>query len=103
MSHLPPSNDMPVSKIAFSSCYKPSRQTSELLWDHVRTNYGSNAVWNWLGDNMYADTTNMGEKRQAYNAARDDAYYSAKGPPAIPKIPTTGTWDDHDYAENVSG
>ena len=52
---------------------------------------------------MYADTTNMGEKRQAYNAARDDAYYNAKGPPAIPKIPTTGTWDDHDYAENVSG
>lgn len=39
----------------------------------------------------------------AYNNARDDQYYSAFGPVAEPKIPTTGTWDDHDFAWNNMG
>jgi hypothetical protein len=102
-SHFPPSDSMQISNVAFSSCFKPSRQINNVLWKHVRDNFGSLSVWNWLGDNIYADTTSMQTKRIAYNNARDDIYYSNYGPVAEPKIPTTGTWDDHDYAENNMG
>ncbi len=49
---------------------------------------------------MYMDTDDQDLKRAKYNAARDNQYYSTYGPVANPKIPTTGTWDDHDYAWN---
>jgi hypothetical protein len=102
-THLPPTDGMAISKVAFSSCFKPSQQINNALWQHVRTIFGSGSVWNWLGDNMYDDSTSMETKRIAYNAAREDPYYSALGPLAEPKIPTTGTWDDHDYAYNNDG
>lgn len=42
---------------------------------------------------MYADTNDMDEKREAYNEARDDLFYSTSGPVPETKIPTIGTWD----------
>lgn len=97
-SHLPPENGAVISKIAFSSCFKPESQThGSDLWEHVRENYATESVWNWLGDNMYSDTNDVQVKRKAYEGARNDKLYSKFGPVAEPKIPTTGTWDDHDY------
>lgn len=93
VTHLPPNDGMTVSKLAFSSCYKSSSQSSATLWQHVRSTFGNDSAWVWLGDNMYADTDNQNTKRQAYNTARNDQYYSQYGPVANPKIPTTGTWD----------
>jgi len=98
-SHEPPVDGMIVNKMAFGSCFKPANQVNEILWKHVRNTFQA-GVWNWLGDNMYMDTDDLDLKRTKYNAARDDQYYSAYGPVADPKIPTTGTWDDHDYAWN---
>jgi hypothetical protein len=65
---------------------------------HVRNNFATDSVFDWLGDNMYSDETygrdkDQELKRKAYNAARDDTHYATFGPVADPKIPTTGTWD----------
>ncbi len=45
----------------------------------------------------------MEYKRTQYNAAKEDQYYSSDGPIGEPKIPVTGTWDDHDFASNNQG
>jgi hypothetical protein len=92
-THLPAADGMVVTKVGFSSCYKPALQTSPVLWQHVRNKLSVDSVWVWLGDNMYADTDNANTKRVAYNTARNNVYYSQYGPVAEPKIPTTGTWD----------
>ena len=102
-THLVPSEGSQIAKIAFGSCYSPPSQTGPDLWQHVRSLFGSNSVWVWLGDNMYRDTNDSQGKREGYNAARNDVYYSTYGPVAEPKIPTTGTWDDHDYGINNYG
>ena len=99
-THLVPSDGAQITKIAFGSCFRPGSQTNgSHLWQHVRDNFGSNSIWNWLGDNMYQDTNDSQAKRNAYNAARSNSYYTQYGPIAEPKIPTTGTWDDHDYGK----
>jgi len=103
-AHLVPTEGATISKIAFSSCYVPNAQNDPALWQHVRTNFGSShSVWNWLGDNMYEDSENSQQKRFAYYQARTHPYYVNYGPVAEPKIPVTGTWDDHDYAFNDAG
>jgi len=103
-THLPPRDGMLISSIAFGSCFKPNLQSDHQLWKHFRAHFNaSHSLWNWLGDNMYADSNRMNDKRTAYNAARDDTFYAAYGPVAEPKIPTTGTWDDHDYGWNNVG
>lgn len=89
--HLPPTEGSELSTLTFSSCYKPFRQISPVLWQHMRNDISPD-LFVWLGDNMYMDGTNIEAKRVAYNTARDDVYYSTYGPPAEPKIPVTGTW-----------
>ena len=91
VAHLAPAEGSVASTIAFSSCYKPSSQTSSTLWEHLRFTTQAD-LFVWLGDNMYADGVDMEAKRLAYNAARSDSFYSAYGPVAEPKIPVTGTW-----------
>lgn len=103
--HQAPKDTDTIDRIAFSSCYKPTGQINDKLWKYLRDPFckDNTCAWAWLGDNMYFDTDNMENKRLAYNKARNDQYYSAYGPVAEPKIPTTGTWDDHDYAWNNMG
>lgn len=90
--HLVPTDGANINKMAFGSCFKPTSQTAgPALWQHVRSNFGGEgSIWNWLGDNMYGDTSDSQAKRDAYNCARGDSYYSQYGPVAEPKIPTTG-------------
>jgi alkaline phosphatase D len=104
-THLVPTEGARINKVAFGSCFDPTNQKAgPALWQHVRKTFGGNgAIWNWLGDNMYKDTNDSQAKRQAYNSARGDSYYSQYGPVADPKIPTTGTWDDHDFGYNNDG
>lgn len=91
--HIPPQDGLQVDRVAFASCFKPAQQSSNALWKHFRDNFATRSVFNWLGDNIYADTNDMEQKRIAYNAARDDPFYAAFGPVAEPKVPTSGTWD----------
>merc|ERR1719195_1547217 len=65
-SHAVPIEGSELTKMAFSSCYNPSLQSSSALWQDVRTFLPE--VFVWLGDNMYLDGTNMEGKRGAYNA-----------------------------------
>ena len=102
VSHAHPVEGSEVSRVAFSSCYKPANRVSNTLWWHLRNTFQAE-LFMWLGDNMYADGTNLESKRKAYNAARDDTHYKTHGPPATPKIPVVATWDDHDYAANNQG
>jgi hypothetical protein len=103
--HQAPKDTDKIDRIAFSSCYKPGNQINDKLWKYLRDPFckENGCAWAWLGDNMYFDTDDMENKRAAYNKARNDQYYSTYGPIAEPKIPTTGTWDDHDYAWNNMG
>jgi len=100
--HMAPVDGTAVSKIAFSSCYAPSNQVSNALWKHMRNTFKAD-MWLWLGDNQYSDGRSLETKRERYNAARNDRFYREYGPVAEPKIPVTGTWDDHDYAANNQG
>jgi len=112
-THLPPTEGLSISKIAFGSCFNQNKDNlGPELWQHFRENFGhdnntnnahSSSIWNWLGDSMYEDTNDSQKKRRSYNAVRADEYYSQYGPVAYPKIPTTGIWDDHDYAINNYG
>mmetsp|Transcript_28009 Transcript_28009/g.32651 ORF Transcript_28009/g.32651 Transcript_28009/m.32651 type:complete len:798 (+) Transcript_28009:25-2418(+) len=101
-THKLPVNGDIVSNIAFSSCYHPDNQDSNALWYHMRNTFQAD-LWNWLGDNIYADGTSMEYKRTQYNAAKEDQYYSNEGPIGEPKIAVTGTWDDHDFGANNQG
>ena len=103
--HLPPNDSDKVDRIAFSSCFKPGQQINDKLWKYLRDPFfkDNRCDWNWLGDNMYYDTDNMNDKRKAYNDVRNDECYSRVGPLALPKIPVSGIWDDHDYGRNNMG
>ena len=63
---------------------------------------GGAELWLWLGDNVYADGTDMNYKRSKYNQAREEASYVAEGPlKAGGELPVMATWDDHDLTSNT--
>lgn len=99
-THAYPNDTKPISRIAFGSCFKPEKQSSSALWNHVRNTFKAD-LWVWLGDNAYGPTENsMSEKRLAYDAAKQDHYYSSVGPLAEPKIPVIATWDNNDFGNS---
>ena len=101
-THVYATDGAVVDTVAFSSCYKPSTVSDGTVWADMRNTVDPD-VWVWLGDNMYADGTDMQTKRVAYNAARDQPYYGSVGPIAMSKIPVMATWDDHDFGANNQG
>lgn len=50
VQHALPEEGSPLARVAFSSCYSPSAQTSSALWEHVRQS--GSELWLWLGDNQ---------------------------------------------------
>lgn len=85
----------PVSRILFGSCLKqndPSPIFETMLQHHPE-------LLLFLGDNIYADTFDMGEMEAKY------AVLGAK--PDFRKLcaaaPVHATWDDHDYGVNDGG
>lgn len=53
----------------------------------------------FLGDNIYADTTDMDLMRAKYARLRADAGFAA----LLKACPVLATWDDHDYGGNDAG
>lgn len=102
LTHRVPQDGEVVSNVAFSSCYAPGRQNSDVLWNHVRHTFQAD-VWSWLGDNAYSDGSDMEYKRNKYNEGKENEFYASSGPIGEPKIPVTGTWDDHDFGANNMG
>lgn len=81
--------------IAFGSCNKSDLEN--LLWDDIVD--ANPDVWIWGGDNVYADTDNIDELRNEYNAQNEVRGYKK----LKRNVPVIGTWDDHDYGLNDGG
>ncbi|WP_281557521.1 alkaline phosphatase D family protein [Thalassomonas sp. RHCl1] len=54
----------------------------------------------WLGDNIYADTTDMALMAQKYDDKKQNADYKRF---LEADIPVMATWDDHDFGANNDG
>lgn len=82
------------SRIAFGSCHDT---THAPIWEPVLT--ASPDVWVWLGDTVYADTQDMGQKWRAYARVLAEPGYRA----LERSTRILGIWDDHDYGVNDAG
>jgi alkaline phosphatase D len=85
----------PPFRIAFGSCN--DTRLPQTFWTAVAAQ--SPDLWIWLGDNVYADTTDMTVMRGLYDALRADPGYAA----LRARTRVIGTWDDHDYGHNNAG
>ncbi len=92
---LAAADEAEVGRIAFGSCL--GQDGVQPIWDHVLA--AKPDVFVFLGDNVYADTTDPVELRAAY------AKLTAQ--PGYQKLRhstrTLATWDDHDYGLNDAG
>ena len=90
-----PGLDRPLSRIAFGSCAKQSKD--QPIWEAVLA--AKPDLFIFLGDNIYADTRDMSVVRDKY------AQLAAK--PGFRKlrytVPTCAVWDDHDFGEDDAG
>jgi alkaline phosphatase D len=78
--------------IAFGSCNKADKPQPH--WAHVMANQPK--LWIWLGDIIYADTTDMKELARQYRALKTHPGY--KKMRASTQV--IGVYDDHDYGVN---
>jgi alkaline phosphatase D len=83
-----------ISRIAFGSCLNTNShpmldRTLQLPFD----------LFLFLGDNIYADTTNRVVMERKYHALKQSPFFQE----LRRKAPILGTWDDHDYGWNDAG
>jgi alkaline phosphatase D len=87
--------EAPLERIAFGSCATQARP--QPIWDAVAATHPQLLLL--LGDNIYADTTDMKVMRAKY------AKFAAM--PGFQKlrstVPIMATWDDHDLGVNDGG
>ena len=84
--------DKPLQTIAFGSCNRAD--LDQKMWPAVLANRPD--LWIWLGDNIYADTENMGAMRSMYLKQKHHPEYRQ----FRASTPVIGIWDDHDYGVN---
>lgn len=88
-------NDRAVDIIAFGSCANQSKP--QLIWHAVVASRP--ALFIFLGDNIYGDTTDMTVLRARYALlGRNEGYQRL-----LATTPVIATWDDHDYGANDAG
>jgi alkaline phosphatase D len=85
---------LPLQRIAFGSCINANahpmlEQTLKLPFE----------LFILLGDNIYADTTNMSVMRMKYEGRKQSAFFRE----LRRKAPLLATWDDHDFGGNDAG
>lgn len=85
----------PVERIGFGSCLHQHRP--QLIWKAVAIEKPDLFVF--LGDNIYADTTDMGVLSYLYEKQKNHPDFTL----LRQTCPIVGTWDDHDYGVNDSG
>jgi alkaline phosphatase D len=88
-------DEAPVRRIAFGSCL--GQDGVQPIWKHVLA--AKPDVFVFLGDNVYADTTDPVELRAAY--AKLDAQPGYRQLKRTTRV--LATWDDHDYGRNDEG
>jgi alkaline phosphatase D len=81
--------------ICFGSCNKADKP--QIMWDAVTAN--NPGLWIWLGDIIYADTTDMKVLAAMYKSLKTNAYYKK----LREKAQIIGVYDDHDYGANDAG
>ena len=85
----------PLQRIAFGSCNRTD--LPQPLWEPIGA--AEPDLWIWLGDNIYADTDDMGVMRAMYE--------DQLAQPGYARLRETtrvlGIWDDHDYGVNDGG
>lgn len=88
-------NDKPLSRIAFGSCARQDRP--QPIWERIVDVKPD--LFLFIGDNVYADTTDMEVMRKKYQQLG-----AMPGYQKLLKIsPVLAVWDDHDYGANDSG
>lgn len=81
--------------IAFGSCNKITMP--QTMWPFISANNPD--LWIWLGDIIYADTTDMKVLAAQYRILKDNPGYSKLRSQAQ----VVGIYDDHDYGYNDAG
>jgi alkaline phosphatase D len=81
--------------IAFGSC--AFQENEQVIWDAVLASRPDLFVF--LGDNIYADTTDMEVMAAKYAQLGANTRYSR----LRASTPVIATWDDHDYGANDAG
>jgi uncharacterized protein (DUF1499 family) len=88
-------SDDSIFTVAFGSCNRADRPQG--YWEVIGSQNPD--VWLWLGDNVYADTDDMGDMAAAYAKQKETPEYAA----FAATLPIYGIWDDHDYGINDGG
>lgn len=84
-----------LAVIAFGSCNKLNKPQS--MWQFVADNNPN--LWIWLGDIIYADTTDMRALAGMYKSLKTNAEYKK----LRAKAQIIGVYDDHDFGANDAG
>lgn len=84
----------PVTRIGFGSCINPP--THPMLDRTLTLPFD---LFVLLGDNIYADTTNMTVMAEKYRVRKESAFFQS----LRKKAPLLATWDDHDFGWNDAG
>jgi alkaline phosphatase D len=87
--------EKPVSRILFGSCIREDRPIP-IFRSILRKRP---ELFIFLGDNIYADTTEMDVMRAKYEKLRVAPGFSS----LLESCPVLATWDDHDYGANDAG
>ncbi len=85
----------PIRRFAFTSCNDLNGK--QIMWKRMLDL--DTELFAWLGDNIYADTTDMSLMASLYQKQRSHPEYQK----FLSHVPVIGTWDDHDYGANDSG
>ncbi|HEY8506374.1 MAG TPA: alkaline phosphatase D family protein [Gemmataceae bacterium] len=94
--HAAPAQDAkPLARIAFGSCAKEDRE--QPVWDAIVA--AGPDLFLFLGDNIYADTYDIGVMRAKYRRLAAIPGYQK----LLKTCPVLATWDDHDYGWNDAG
>ena len=84
-----------LAVIAFGSCNKLTLPQN--MWADVAANNPN--LWIWLGDMIYADTTNLRALAAHYKRLKTNPEYKK----LRAKAQIIGVYDDHDYGANDAG
>ena len=84
-------------RIAIGSCNR--QDLPQEYWSIIEKD--SADIFVWGGDNIYADTPDMGLMGETYDSIKSNLYYQSFIE-SLPNAPL-GVWDDHDYGKNDAG
>ena len=97
LTHTIPQQSKRLDRVALGSCFKTKGDMPEAL---ARLIGHQPDLFLWLGDNIYADTTDMALMRQKYDNKKRNPDYQQF---LKASIPVMATWDDHDFGRNNDG